>query len=299
MRKGRRFTPGLLDRWQKQGRGTGTGADYQPWHQVTRSDPSSRGRSHLIYTSSGRLVHLLSDAEYVAFAFATMCADLVEVREQFELPTAAGQCRHLSGAPGDWIEGTEAIARDLGLRHPRLTQGGVTRPWSMTSDLVLIFKNTDPKSRLVVVSVKHDEELTRPRVMELLRLEREFWHRQGVQWLLITPQLYHPRSQGVLSAGLAYVVGQSAVPAARIARCRELQPQLAGMRMQDICQELQHELDTTMAGAQSAFWGSVWAGALTLDMTQAWRADQCVRFVSASDFIAQNPIASRRSSWCD
>ncbi|MGQ3055041.1 MAG: TnsA endonuclease N-terminal domain-containing protein [Roseateles sp.] len=219
MRKGRRFTPGLLDRWEKQGRGTGTGADYQPWHQVTRSDPSSRGRSHLIYVSSGRLVHLLSDAEYVAFAFATMCAGLIEVREQFGLPTTSGQHGPSAGPNDGWVEGTEAIACDLEVRHPRLTHKGVTRLWSMTSDLVLYFGATvaDSDSGMLAVAVKYAEELKRPRVLELLRLEREFWRRRGVQWLLVTPDLYHPLSQGVLSAGLAYVVGQE--PVSSIFQC--------------------------------------------------------------------------------
>jgi TnsA endonuclease N terminal len=299
MRKGKRFTPGLLDRWEKQGRGTGSGADYQPWHQVTRSDPSSRGRSHLIFGNAGRLIHLLSDAEYVAFAFATMCAGLAEVREQFELPTTSG-LHQQPGEPMDgWVHGTEEIARDLGLRHPTLRRGNATRAWSMTSDLVLIFDSDKRAGRLLAVSVKYDEEVKQSRTMELLHLEREFWRRRGVQWILLTPKQYHPLSQGVLSAGLVWVVGQPRVRAADIERCRQLQPQLEGMRMHDICRTLREQLGMKTTDALSAFWGSVWAGALTLDMAQAWRSDQPVRFVSSTEFIAQNPIASRRSSWSD
>lgn len=298
MRKGRRFTPRLLEGWEKQGRGTGSGADYQPWHQVTRSDPSSRGRSHLLYVKSGRLVHLLSDAEYVAFAFATMCVDVVEVREQFQLPPTSGPYGRRSGPTDGWVEGTEAIAESLGLRHPALRQGGTTRAWSMTSDLALILRSSHPDPGLVV-SIKYDDELKQPRKMELLRLEREFWRRQGIPWLLLTPRLYDRSSQGVLRTGLPYVVGQPPVPASHIALCRELQPDISGMTMKDICRTLQDRLDTPTSGALSAFWGSVWVGALTLDLTQAWRSDQRVRFVSSSEFTAQNPIASRRSAWCD
>jgi hypothetical protein len=297
MRKGRRFTPRLLERWEKEGRGTGSGADYQPWHQVTRSDPSSRGRSHLVYVNSGRLAHLLSDAEYVAFAFATMCVDVVEVREQFQLPATSGRYGGPSGSTDGWVEGTEAIAQSFGLRHPIVRQDGATRAWSLTSDLVLILRSSHPDPGLVV-SAKYDEELKQPRTMELLRMEREFWRRQGVPWLLLTPQLYDQSSQGVLRAGLPYVVGQPPVPASHIALCRELQPDISGMTMQDICRTVQERLGTPASGALSAFWGSVWAGALTLDLTQAWRSDQRVRFVSACEFTAQNPIASRRSAWC-
>lgn len=298
MRKGRRFTPRLLERWEKQGRGTGCGADYQPWHQVTRSDPSSRGRSHLLYVNSGRLVHLLSDAEYVAFAFATMCIDVVEIREQYQLPTTSGLHGGHSGSTDGWVEGTEAIAEALGLRHPALRQGGVTRAWSMTSDLVLILGSSHPNPGLAI-SVKYDEELKQHRTMELLRLESEFWRRQAIPWLLLTPRLYDRASQGVLRAGLPYVLGQPPVPAPHIALCQELQPDFSGMPVQGICRILQERLDMPATGALSVFWASVWAGALTLDLTQAWRSDQRVRFVSASEFTAQNPIASRRSAWCD
>ena len=230
-----------------------------------------------------------------------MCAGLTEVREQFELPTASGRHGHMATPNDGWVEGTEAIARDLKVRHPRLSHKGVTRLWSMTSDLVLYFGTTvaDPNGGMLAVAVKYAEELKRPRVLELLTLEREFWRRQGVPWLLITPDLYHPLSQGVLGAGLAYVVGQERVPAEHIALCRELQPIFGGLRMQRICEELQRRIGTTTTGALSVFWGSVWSGALTLDIGQAWRSDQRVRFVSASEFLFQNPIASRRSSWCD
>lgn len=96
MRKGLRFTPARLEKWRDAGRGTGTGADYQPWHQVTRSDPGSRGRSHLINWRFGRLHHLLSDQEMVAFAFASMLPNLVV----YGLPQKA---RKLIDSSGRWI----------------------------------------------------------------------------------------------------------------------------------------------------------------------------------------------------
>ncbi|GAA0463647.1 hypothetical protein GCM10008935_19210 [Alkalibacillus silvisoli] len=51
-----------VDKWIKEGRGTGSGADYQPWLKV--QDVSSLGRStRLKGTKAGRQHEFLSDLE--------------------------------------------------------------------------------------------------------------------------------------------------------------------------------------------------------------------------------------------
>ena len=62
MRTTKRFTPAVLDRFKREGRGTGIFQDYIPWHKVSRGDPASSGRSHLVIWRS-RLRELLSDGE--------------------------------------------------------------------------------------------------------------------------------------------------------------------------------------------------------------------------------------------
>lgn len=68
MRTTKRFTPHVLDRFRKLGRGTGTYQNYIPWQRVGRSDPSSMGRSHL-QMWNGRQRELLSDQEWVGVFF--------------------------------------------------------------------------------------------------------------------------------------------------------------------------------------------------------------------------------------
>ena len=128
MRKGLRFTPARLEKWCDAGRGTGTGADYQPWHQVTRSDPGSRGRSHLINWRFGRLHHLLSDQEMVAFAFASMLPNLVDLREQYPLAHEVGEpeiAAYQSSSSVLAAEGTLQISEDLGQKR-RILYKGIT-----------------------------------------------------------------------------------------------------------------------------------------------------------------------------
>lgn len=71
MRTTKRFTPDVLDRFRREGRGTGVYTEYIPWHRVSRGDPASRGRSHLL-NWRGRQRELLSDGELVMTLFVTM-----------------------------------------------------------------------------------------------------------------------------------------------------------------------------------------------------------------------------------
>jgi hypothetical protein len=81
MRTTKRFTPNVLIRYRKLNRGTGIFQNYIPWHRVGRSDPSSRGRSHL-QMWNGRQRELLSDQEWVGFFFSTLVRDVNDIREQ-------------------------------------------------------------------------------------------------------------------------------------------------------------------------------------------------------------------------
>jgi hypothetical protein len=104
MRTTKRFTPKVIARFERQHRGEGTYADYIPWHRVSRGDPASSGRSHLLMWRD-RLRELLSDGELVEQLFATMLPDLddslarvqskngdIETSEFLVMMTAAADC---------------------------------------------------------------------------------------------------------------------------------------------------------------------------------------------------------------
>jgi len=55
-----------VQKWIKEGRGSGNGKDYHPW--LTVRDLSSRGRSHRVMGHlTQRTHHLFSDMELAAF----------------------------------------------------------------------------------------------------------------------------------------------------------------------------------------------------------------------------------------
>ncbi|MBN6206680.1 hypothetical protein JYK21_09445 [Ralstonia pickettii] len=73
-----------VDKWIKKGRGTGSGADYQPWLNIL--DVSSLGRSTRFKgIKTGRQHEFLSGLERNYFYFTEFSNDVVEIREQFPL----------------------------------------------------------------------------------------------------------------------------------------------------------------------------------------------------------------------
>lgn len=90
MRTTKRFTPKVLARFAREGRGTGIYEEYIPWHRVSRGDPASRGRSHLLEWKD-RLRELLSDGELGAQLFAVMLPDLDDSLEQYRLEQEPSQ----------------------------------------------------------------------------------------------------------------------------------------------------------------------------------------------------------------
>lgn len=302
MRKGRRFTPARLAKWRDQGRGTGTGASYRPWHQVTRDDPGSRGRSHILNWTFGRLHHLLSDQELIAFAFATMVPNLVDLREQYplapdehDLDTAA----YRFGAGRRHLPGTVDLAHDLGFRHPVIRKESFTLDWIMTTDLVLTLESQDHGIALLAVSVKHHNELSNTRTRQLLAIERAYWQQQGVDWLLLTPETYDASTGLAVRTAMHWAMGHATADPGLLRTCADVGTSFSGVSMASALAVLSSHLTVDTFTAQRVFWQSVWAGLLPLRLSWALRPACPIALLPTGEFWSQNPIAMRRSAWKD
>lgn len=189
MRTTKRFNPKVLARFFREGRGTGQYETYIPWHRVSRGDPSSRGRSHLLMWK-GRQRELLSDGEWDKTLFATMLPNLKDLQEQF--PLSAEPCDHeltiyTTRAPQGKLPGTKAIADQLKIPHPTISGKDETVNWVPTTDLLLILETLNGTLELLAVSVKSSAQLTRS-VRRSLAFEKAYWDARQVRWLLITPE---------------------------------------------------------------------------------------------------------------
>lgn len=295
MRKQKRFTPDLLARFQCDERGTGTYADYIPWHRVSRSDPSSQGRSHLLIWRT-RQLELLSDQEWGGANFAAMLPNVLDLNEQFPLQIEDATheiSRWDIRTPNKHYPGTRSIANSLGIKHPKLHGHEEEVLWKPTTDLLLLLQTSSSNQELLAISIKPDGigKLSK-RAKQLLLLEKTYWQSRGVTWLLITPSEYL-KSIGLTlrctaAWGMAPPVEKSALKTAcKVATAMPHQPYY------DLVSNLTQQLGSN---AQDALWQAVWQGLLPIDLRRGWRPHLPFTFISPNQFWAQNPIAARRSA---
>jgi hypothetical protein len=299
--KGRRFTPELLDRWRKEKRGTGTGKDYIPWHQVRPADPASRGRSHLVNWRFDRLHHLLSDNEWVVFGLCTMLSNVVDLREQYPLalkPHPSDVSPYCLFKHEGWSAGTLEIAQDLNIAHPDIRSKGRVVPWVMTTDFVVTLAMPNGRMQLLAISVKESSEVDQPRTRELLAIEREYWIRQGCNWLLITPELCAPDVLKTLKSSLPWMLTEDDKHLwAQLSQLVPWHASLVGKPLEHALNLIADLLDVGCDRAQCLLWKSVGYGLLPLDLSSPVRPSAPLRLLSEEGFRRQNPVASRRTAW--
>jgi hypothetical protein len=297
MRTTKRFTPQVIARFVRQGRGEGIYQDFIPWHRVSRGDPASMGRSHLLHWR-GRLRELLSDGELGEQLFATMLPNLDDCMEQFRLTVDSSP--HLLSAycerdSAEQFPGTLALAKRLGIKHPQVYAKGTSEHWRLTTDLVLVFKKPGMARQILALAFKTPDYRDDPRKIDLLRLEREYWMARGVSWLLITSEHYELSVRLTLQRVAAWALGADVDVASR--RVAAEIGRQNSWRSQTAVQQVIADKLGSMELAQRALWQSVWHGELPVDLRRGWRPHVPLNLVSDATFCAFNPISSRRTAW--
>jgi len=154
-----------IERRIAEGRGTGTGASYNPWLHV--QDVPSEGRAWRIRGwKTGRDHHLLSDHEHDYFLIVDWSQKVVDIREQFPLP----------------LKTTLEIAKKIGVDHPEDRQGN---PVVMTTDF-LITVSTPTGNVDWARAIKPSSKLQSQNVIEKLEIERIYWQAKDINWGIVT-----------------------------------------------------------------------------------------------------------------
>lgn len=159
-----------IARFEKEGRGRGSGADYLPWFTI-QDVPSTGRRSRVFTPLTGREHHLLSDIETSVFFLLHWNDDVLDLREQFPL---------------DRTE-TRRIAAEIGVPHPKDRHTGVDTV--MTLDLLVDVKAAAGIS-CIPVSCKPSEDLEDKRTLEKLEIERRYCQKRWGAWCLMTNRDY-------------------------------------------------------------------------------------------------------------
>lgn len=304
MRRGYKFTPVKINNWIKAGRGTGTFADYNAWHQVRRGDPSSRGLSHLANCSlTGRLHHFLSSMESEVFGFLTMLPNLVDIREQYPLSLDSHPLDispYCSSALNQYADGTLAIAEQLGFKHPVLTNGLDKMPWTMSTDIVSTYLENNGIKNLLPISVKYDTNIKDKRTIQLLKIEQSYWDKQNHEWLLITPSQSELSVRLTVRKAMPWAIPKSPDRVAQESHlmiCQNLVSEFSGQSLKQCLLLLQSCIDQPLHYIQGVFWQAVWKGLLPIALNNPLQFSAPIRMLSTEEFISQNPVLSRRSLW--
>lgn len=162
----RRFlqTDKSIERRIRSGHGTGTGRNYTPWLEV-HNGPTRGISSRILGHKTGRIHHLFSQLELYYFLEAEWMDCIIDIREQYPLLPRAE---------------TETISSYLGIRHPRIPRTK-THP-VMTTDFLL----TTQDGMLHARSLKYYSDLSNPRTVEKLKIEKEYWNRRNIEWKIVT-----------------------------------------------------------------------------------------------------------------
>jgi hypothetical protein len=247
----------------------------------------------------GRLHHLLSDHELLVMGFATMVPGIIDIREQFPLALEA-HSHELGTYRVDYVNkvapGTLDLAAEMGIRHPRLGATKDANWWVMTTDLLLTIQDA-AGTRLLAISVKYDNDLPNTRTRQLLTLEQEYWRRQSIDWLLITPSTYEAQVGLTMVHLLPWGLSSEVLNDDLLSRCRRLMPQIHGARRQQAIKLLADDIGCSDSAAQFAFWRAVWNGTLPLDLSVRMDANAVMRVIAKKDFLQKNPITGGRSAW--
>lgn len=157
-----KWSESTYERYLKDGRGQGEGADYKPW--LTIHSFASKGTvSRIPGRTTGRIHHLLSRNEEYYFYLLDFNLDVLDIREQFPLKLAD----------------TLRIAREMNIRHPRYP--GCSFPAVMTTDF-MITRSDGYHAR----TIKLKKELDNPRVVEKFLVEQEYWLQHRIDWAIVT-----------------------------------------------------------------------------------------------------------------
>lgn len=162
------WTKAKFERYIKEGRGQGIGADYKPW--TNTYEFSSKGRATRIYSpKTNRIHHLHSDNQYRAFLLFEFNSKVVDIRESFPL-----------------LDIFEVIDDKEDLRFDKFANKETKEPYVLTTNFLLTVKDIEGKEMYLARTIKNTTELKRKITFEKLEIERRYWLAKGVDWKVMT-----------------------------------------------------------------------------------------------------------------
>ena len=166
MAKRKRGTPYSSKRRETERRGIGRGQDYTPWLLI-QDVPSIGLATRDKGWKTQRVHHLMSKLEWMYFYILEWSLVVIDIREQFPLD----------------LEETVAIAKSLGIPH--ITNRNTQKPEVMTTDFCITLRESLVEEDQIR-TVKYTEDLSNPRTIEKLEIERVYYSNRRISWGIVT-----------------------------------------------------------------------------------------------------------------
>ncbi|MBB6215104.1 hypothetical protein HNQ80_001193 [Anaerosolibacter carboniphilus] len=156
-------------RFLKEGRGQGTGVDYNPWWKI--NDYPSLGRATRVFSwKSNRIHHFFSDIQTKYFYLLDWQDIVLDIREHFPL-----------------IDIDETIKQKEDLNFDMFKDKETGTPYVITTTfLVTIKNNNDSKPQYIARTVKSYTELEKKKTLERMEIEKRYWEYKGIDWGIVT-----------------------------------------------------------------------------------------------------------------
>lgn len=162
------WTVEKINKYIKEGRGSGEFENYKPWLTV-RDVPSDGRVSREMGTKVNREYHFLSDLERYFFYILEWQDSIIDIREQYPILD---------------IEKTVEIAEILGFAHPKDPKTKINIV--MTVDFMITYKNVKGEVCYCARSIKMFKDLLQKRTLEKLLIEKYYFDQLGIDWGVVT-----------------------------------------------------------------------------------------------------------------
>ncbi len=157
-----------LERFLKEGRGTGEGEKYKPW-LITQDYPSMGVATRIFSQKTNRMHHFFSKNQLFFFYILEYDENVIDIKEHYpllDLQEELSECRQVN------------LNKYIG--------GEGKTPYILTTTFFISYKSIDGLIKYAARSVKNSSELVKKSVQNKLEIERRYWQAKEIPWSLVT-----------------------------------------------------------------------------------------------------------------
>lgn len=161
------WTDDKLQRYIKEGRGSGEGKDYKPW-LITQDYPSMGIATRVMGCKTNRMHHFFSNVQLQYFYLLEWDNNVSDIRENYPLLDLRD------------------VVGESDLRLDKFVDKESKTPFIFTTTFLITLKNADNNQSYAARSIKYASELSKKLTLEKLEIERRYWKAKGIDWAIVT-----------------------------------------------------------------------------------------------------------------